>query len=132
MRSSALFPVLLLAACSPEVAEPPAESALYAGAGRDRLCVKGKEAGFITYGAGDSNCSVRGRLDGQGAAAVLVPAGDQDCRIPLRLEGDGAAIGSASAACAYYCGPASAFEGKSFTRSADASPAVDFAGDPLC
>lgn len=132
MRAFALAIALSLAACSPEGGQPPAERALYAGAGRDRLCVKGMEAGFITYGEGDSNCSVRGRLEGQGDATVLVPAGDEDCRIPIRRDGEQAVLAAAAAACAYYCGPGANFAGRRFTRSADASPAVDFAGDPLC
>jgi hypothetical protein len=126
--------VLLLAACAPE--EPPpaaAESAIYAGAGRDRLCVDGERVGFITFGDGDANCSVRGRLESAGDGRLaIIPNGDEDCRIEAADETGRILLGSRKAGCAYYCGPNADFAGKAFTKQDSASPAVDFAGDPLC
>jgi hypothetical protein len=125
--------VLLLAACSPETPEKAPERALYAGDGRDRLCIAGERVGFITYGAGDANCSVRGRIDRAGEQLLtIVPEGDQDCRIAAREQAGTIRLGKAEAACAYYCGPGAGFAGKAFGRRPSASPAVDFAGDPLC
>ena len=124
---------LLLAACSPASPEPDAEPLLYAGGGRDRLCLAGARVGFIAYGAGDTNCSVRGRAERAGEQSLtIVPDGDQDCRIDVQEQGGSLRLGRVAAACAYYCGPGASFEGKAFSRNASASPAVDFAGDPLC
>ena len=127
-----LLSVLLLAACAPEAAEPPAERLLYAGEGRDRLCVAGQRGGFITYGDGDANCSARGRIERSGDRLALLPDGDSECRIEAKLDGDRLGLGARSAACAYYCGPGADYTGKGLAVSTSASPAVDFAGDPLC
>jgi hypothetical protein len=124
--------VLLLPACSPETAEPPAERLFYAGEGRDRFCAEGQRGGFIIYGDADANCSARGRVERSADRFVLIPDGDADCRIEARLSGDRLAFGARSDACAYYCGPGADYAGKALTRQASASPAVDFAGDPLC
>ena len=123
---------LLLAACSPEPPPPTPERAIYAGQGRDRLCVEGDRAGFVTYGAGEANCSARGRIERAGATASFRPDGDEDCRIAVTISGDRASLGPGQPSCSYYCGPGATFGGKSFSRDASASPAVDFAGDPLC
>ena len=131
MRISILA-VLLLAACAPDSPQQPAERQLFAGQGRDRLCQAGDRAGFVAYGQGDSNCSVRGRLQREGKNGAILPDGDEDCRIPVTLEGETAVLGAAPAACSYYCGPGATFAGKTFTSNASASPAIDFAGDPLC
>ena len=131
MRILAL--VLLLSACSPEASEGPVERSLYAGGGRDRLCRAGDRVGFITYGEGDANCSVRGRLDRAGEHLLtIVPDGDQDCRIELYEQGGSLRLGKVAAACAYYCGPGASFEGRAFAENASASAVTDFAGDPLC
>ena len=127
-----LLLALLLAACSPQVPDQPPERSLYAGEGRDRLCLAGNRAGFIVYGTGDANCSARGRLERQGAIGSFVPDGDEDCRIALSFADETVKFDTGQAACAYYCGPGADFAGKGFTRSDSASPAVDFAGDPLC
>ena len=124
---------LLLAACSSDAPQSSAERALYAGEGRDRLCLAGGRAGFIAYGNGETNCSVRGRMQGTGEQFVtIIPDGDEDCRIEARRSGDMIRLKPLSAACDYYCGPGASFEGRAFTENAAASPAVDFAGDPLC
>jgi hypothetical protein len=125
--------VLLLTACSPKAPEPPAEHLLYAGEGRDRLCMAGDHVGFITYGEGDANCSVRGRA-GRTSDHLLtiVPDGDRDCRIELQEQPGSLRLGKVSAGCAYYCGPSATYSGKAFAKAPSASPAVDFAGDPLC
>ena len=124
---------LLLAACSPETPESSPERSLYAGLGLDRLCIAGNRVGFISYGEGDTNCSVRGRIERSGEGLLtIIPDGDAECRITAEERPGSIRLGKAEAACAYYCGPGSSFAGKAFTESASASPAVDFAGDPLC
>ena len=131
MRMIAL--VLLLAACSPQAPDKPAAQVTYAGAGRDRLCLKGDRVGFITYGQGGMNCSAQGRIGRTGEHSLaIVPIGDGDCRIPAEEKGDTITLGKTTAACAYYCGPDATFVGRTFTKAASTSPAVDFAGDPLC
>ncbi len=124
--------LFLLAACSPEAPAPRTENLLYAGAGRDRLCVDGQRGGLIVYGKGDANCSARGRVERSGDKLILIPEGDSDCRIPAELNGDSLRLGRRSPACAYYCGPDADYAGKVLAKNASASPAVDFAGDPLC
>ena len=131
MRFLAL--VLLLTACSQQAPQEPAQQVTYAGEGRDRLCMKGDRAGFIAYGQGDSNCSVQGKVKRSGEHLLtLVPIGDEDCRISVEEQGGTLRLGKAGAACSYYCGPDASFAGKSFIKDGSASPAVDFAGDPLC
>ncbi len=126
--------LLMLAACSPEAPEErPAEIALYAGEGRDRLCIAGERIGFITYGKNDANCSVRGRMDRSGGKKLeIVPDGDEDCTLELEEQGNMLRISRQTESCAYYCGPGAAYGGRSFIRNPSASPAVDFAGDALC
>jgi len=125
--------LLLLTACSQEATERPSERLLYSGEGRDRLCIVGDRAGLIAYGQSDANCSVRGRLDRTGESSLtIIPDGDQDCSIPVEQQGGTVRLGKVTPACAYYCGPGSDFAGKRFTENPSASPAVDFAGDPLC
>ena len=124
--------VLLLASCSQEAAEAPAERALYAGDGRDRLCIAGDRIGFIAFGEGDSNCSVRGRFERTNGRMIISPDGDADCRIEASQDGDRLVLGDRAAACAYYCGPGANFSAREFTRTPSATPAIDFAGDPLC
>ena len=133
MRTAA-FALLLLTACAPEqTKQPPADSQTYAGPGRDRLCIKGERAGFIAFGEGDSNCSVRGRIERDGdRLAAIRPDGDEDCRIPAERVGEAIRLGKAGDACAYYCGPGASFDGKTFTQQPSSSPAADFAGDALC
>jgi len=128
----AIVLVLLLAACSPQGPQEPAAQVTYASEGRDRLCLKGERAGFITYAEGAANCSVRGRVSRTGDHLTITPEGDQDCRIPADEEGDIIRLGKAAGTCDYYCGPGASFADKAFTRAESASGAVDFAGDPLC
>ena len=129
-----LLPIFLLAACSQEAAPPPPPKIeLFAGEGRDRLCIKGDRIGFIAYGSVDANCSVRGRIDRTGEHGLsIIPDGDRDCRIEAQEQHGRLRLGKVTAACAYYCGPGASFEAKAFTKGAGASPAVDFVGDPLC
>lgn len=124
--------VLLIAACSSEAPRSPPERALFAGEGRDRLCLAGERVGFVTYGEGDANCTVQGRAEQSGEQMTITPDGDEDCRIEARREGGVISLKPLSAACDYYCGPGASFEGRSLEYEAAASPAVDFAGDPLC
>lgn len=128
-----LLLVLALAACSPEAPPPVPERALYAAQGRDRLCVDGDRAGFVTYGDGDANCSVRGRIERAGGGRLaIIPDGDGDCRIEAVSQSGQIRLADRKAACAFYCGPGADFAGKAFAKSTSASAAVDFAGDPLC
>ncbi len=124
--------LLFLASCSPD-GQPEPGKGLYAGQGRDRMCVDGNRIGFISYGAGDTNCSVRGQISRSGERLLSIrPTGDQDCRIEADEQGGTIRLGKMTEACAYYCGPGADYSGKAFTASAAGSPAVDFAGDPLC
>lgn len=125
-----LLPILLLAACSPE---PEPERSLYAGAGRDRLCIDGNRAGFIAYGQGNVNCSVRGTIQRSGRDVTVTPAGDNDCRITGTIIEGVIRLDARSGACGYYCGPGADFSNRGF-RKIDGAPreATDFAGDPLC
>lgn len=132
MKRSACWslPILLLAACSPE---PEPERSLYAGAGRDRLCIDGDRAGFIAYGEGDANCSVRGTLEMSGGGVTITPAGDEDCRITATAAEGSLRLDARSGACGFYCGPGADFSGRLFRKVEGApSGARDFAGDPLC
>ena len=126
----AILPILLLTACS---AEPEQERSTYAGAGRDRLCIDGNRAGFIVYGSGDVNCSVRGNVQRAGERLTIIPIGDEDCRIPAQIFSGSIRLEARPAACAYYCGPGADFSGRDF-RKVDGEPraATDLAGDPLC
>lgn len=125
-----LFPILLLAACAPE---PVHERSLYAGAGRDRLCVDGNRVGFIAYGSGDANCSVRGTIEMSGGGVTITPAGDQDCRITATAVEGSIRLDARSGACGFYCGPGADFSNRTFRKVEGAlTDARDFAGDPLC
>ena len=106
---------------------------LLAGQGRDRMCLKGERAGFITYApSGDTNCAVRGAASLSRDTLRITPDGDPACTIEAQRDGSGFVLATASPACAYYCGPNASFAGKRFAPQEGASPAVDLAGDPLC
>jgi hypothetical protein len=135
----AILLCMSLAGC--RESEPAAENSeapvtsevpVFAGEGRDRLCLKeGEErAGFITYAAGtNANCSVRGTVGGQGA---IKPDGDTACTIPFTRDGNRITLRDGGPACAYYCGPNASFAGKTFVRMDKAEAVVDLAGEPLC
>lgn len=143
----ALVPLtLILAACGTATEEPVAPqetgdpgpaatgAVIYAGAGRDRLCLdrtKGR-AGVITYGQGDRNCSIAGAAQQSGNRVIIVPDGDQSCRVEAVLTGSQLQLGAGSSACAYYCAPGASFAGKTFRREEGSGPVTDLAGDPLC
>jgi hypothetical protein len=146
MRPLLLLSLPLLAACQQDagqqeagqqaerVAERPLQVVTYAGEGRDRLCLNESAGriGFITYGEGDVNCSVRAALTRSGDQISIAPDGDQSCRIGATL-GDGRlTLGELGQSCAYYCGPDASFAGKSFRQLPEAVPVTDLAGDPLC
>ena len=137
MRFLILAFALTAIACAKE--EPAATGlapGTYTGASRDALCIAGtagaQRAGFIVYGAEDTNCVASGRVEPAGPAWNLIPTGDADCKIPLSVNAAQIEIGPGTQACNYYCGPGVAFAGKSFQRSPDARPPADLAGDPLC
>ena len=132
-----LLPLLiLLAGCSakPDDAGPPGGS--FSGGGRDRLCIAHREggvrAGIITYGAGDSNCSVAGTLARAGAGWQLTPQGERACRIGLSVAGDAVGVTSVPGACSYYCAPGATLAGKRFKRDATAAIVSDFGGEAIC
>ena len=131
-----LPPLLLLSACSQEPTQPTVPTGIFAGDGRDRLCIAGEasayRAGLIAYGEGDNNCSASGRLEKAGDGWMLVPKGEGDCRIPLTIDGNVIRMGQAPAACAYYCGPGATLAGRSYNRTNMGPKAVDLAGTPLC
>lgn len=133
------FSLILLAACSPvDAPDEPPIAGNFAGEGRDRLCIASKRgdagyrAGFITYGAGDSNCSVAGRLVRQTDSWLLIPEGEGGCRFPLRIAENSVTIEDPPPDCAYYCGPGASAAGRQFDRAGPDRTARDFAGDPLC
>ncbi|WP_114226508.1 MULTISPECIES: hypothetical protein [Sphingomonas] len=124
-----------LAACRQQpsptnnVAATPAPVLSFAGTGRDRLCLAGNRAAFITYAAaGDHNCSVRGTL----AGATLTADGDAQCQVTVTRTGDSIRLGPIAPNCAYYCAAPASFAGKTFTRTPKPEPVTDLAGDPLC
>jgi hypothetical protein len=127
---------LLLAACTQQPAEPSLTTGIFAGGGRDRLCIAGGpgnySAGLIAYGNGDVNCSASGRIEAQNGQFALVPRGEGACRIPLTIEGNTIRTGEVPAACSYYCAPGATLAGKTYNRSDMGAAAVDLAGDPLC
>jgi hypothetical protein len=126
----------LLAACSQEAAPPLLATGMFAGEGRDRLCIAGEpgayRAGLIAYGPDNVNCSAAGRLEQGAAGWTLVPKGEGDCRIPLAVEGNSVRVGKPPEACSYYCGPGASLEGKTYNRADMGAKAVDLGGDPLC
>ena len=137
MRSFLLALALTATACAKEEPAPPSlASGTFTGAGSDALCVAGEvgeqRAGFVVYGADNANCSASGRIEAAGAGWTLIPVGDTACKIPFSFEADQIIFGPAAPSCAYYCGPGASFGGKSFRRSANAKPATDLGGDPLC
>ena len=103
----------------------------YAGAGRDRLCLNPQtgRAGFITYGEGNNNCSVRGAI---GDPNFIRPDGDTACTIIFNRDGESIQLLAGGPGCSYYCGPTASFAGKSFKKAETAEPVTDLAGDPLC
>ena len=127
---------LLLTACSQQPPEPSLTTGIFAGEGRDRLCIAGEpgnyRAGLIAFGNGDVNCSASGRIEVQGGQIALVPRGEGACRIPLTVEGNMVRIGQVPAACSYYCGPGATMTGKSYNRADMGAKAIDLGGDPLC
>jgi hypothetical protein len=139
----ALIPLLLMTgSCRQEAAviEPEAqqESAaavtVYAGNGRDRLCLaeQGGTASFITFAAsGDTNCTVRGSWPASGPQAIK-PNEDRSCTILFNKDGQSVRLLSGGPGCAYYCGPGASFEAKTFVRMDKPDRVADLAGDPLC
>jgi hypothetical protein len=142
MRTLTFFILVLLAACREEAPLTDAGSKLevWNANARDRLCIKGKRAGFIIYGKGDANCSARGTIQRDGNAIMLSPDGDPSCvfsahitpgppgkrQMPFGMEAD------RQRACAYYCGPGARAQATFTPSTLPAGKATDFAGDPLC
>lgn len=128
---------ILLAACSQgQESAPTIATGAFAGEGRDRLCIAGEpgsyRGGFISYAAGDANCSASGKIETANGTIALVPRGEGDCRIALAIDGSTVRIGDVPTSCSYYCGPGAAMAGKTFTRAEAEGSATDLAGDPLC
>ena len=135
---------LLLAGCGREEAAtnrasgttlPAAESdtVVFRAGARDRLCLTGGQVAFITYAeGGNTNCTVRGSVDGPAAETLIHPDGDTACTVPLTRAENRVTLGAGGPACAYYCGPNAGFAGKSFDRAPTPEAVTDLAGDPLC
>ena len=134
MRCLILAFALFASACAQE--EPPPPKAvtglppgIFAGRERDGLCISGngavQRAGFIVYGAGNSNCSASGKIEQAEGRWTLVPDGESACRIPLTPRGGTVTLGAAPAACAYYCAPGVSFDGKEFHPSRDDQHAAE-------
>lgn len=135
MQKRRILVLLLLAAqaCTPE-ARDVAQSWRN---GRDGLCLAGKpgalRAGLIAYGPGDTNCSLAGSAEQTGERLIIIPRGDSRCRVEVVLGGEQASFGPLAQPCAYYCGPAADFSGRTLHRSIDPIDRItDLAGDPLC
>ena len=128
---------LLVSACSGKAPDkgPALAVGSYAGGGRDRLCVVGEagvqRAGFISYGSGETNCTMSGTIEAKGAVFVLKPRGDSRCAVELSVN-DGRVSLAPGTPCSYYCGPGATFANKNFRRDDKAPPAADLAGDKLC
>ena len=128
--------LFLLTACSGGRDEPIA-TGIFAGQGRDRLCVQKAgdvvSAGLITYAAtGDTNCTIAGQLQPVGDAFVLTSRADETCRLSLTLNGPSLRIAKVIGNCDYYCGPRANLAGRSFTRAPSAPAPTDFGGTKLC
>jgi len=129
---------LLVSACSGKAPDkgPALAVGTYAGDGRDRLCVVGEagaqRAGFVSYGSGETNCTMSGTIEAKGAVFVLKPKGDSRCSVDVRVNDGRVSLAPGTPACSYYCGPGATFASKNFRRDAQAIPAVDLAGDKLC
>jgi hypothetical protein len=137
MRCFLIALALTATACAKEeLASPGLASGTFTGVGSDALCIAGEvgaqRAGFVVYGADNANCSASGRIEPAGGGWTLIPAGDAACKIPFSVNADEINLRPEAPNCAYYCGPGASFRGKSFRRSANAKPATDLAGDPLC
>ena len=133
--------LLLLSACSKSTQQPDQPEAvatgLFAGKGRDRLCIangtSGSHVGIVTYGDGDNNCTLKGKVT-QAEHGMLVEAvGDPACKLLVESDGETLIVRMPDPkACDYYCAPGATMDDRSFKSDPSASPAVDFAGDPLC
>ena len=129
---------LLVSACSGKAPDkgPALAVGSYAGGGRDRLCVVGEagvqRGGFISYGSGETNCTMSGTIEAKGAVFVLKPRGDSRCAVELSVNDRRVSLAPGTPACSYYCGPGATFANKNFRRDDKATPAVDLAGDKLC
>ena len=133
----ACLAIVLLAGCSEEADPGDAWVGAYRGPQRDALCIaregEALEAGLITYGDGDTNCSFNGRAEVRGNALVVMPHGDSECSVEIRITDGAATLGRRSPSCTYYCGPDANYAGRELRKTPGASTKiVDFAGDSLC
>ncbi|MCY7340244.1 MAG: hypothetical protein LH465_09920 [Sphingomonas bacterium] len=138
MRFLILAAAFIVPACSKQQSPAPdIPPGSYAGNGRDRLCIEALDGealrvGIITYGAGDQNCQVAGKVAQSDGRLTLTPTGEGDCRIPLVKEGTTLRIGAVPQACDYYCAPDASLGGERFDFGKYVGAATDLAGDPLC
>ena len=138
MRRFLLIAAVALSACSEqEAAAPPLAASIYAGSGRDRLCVArdngGARIAIVTYGEGDNNCTIQTKALTAERGALVKAVGDPACKFFIASAGTTLTLPERlPASCDYYCGPSAALAKKKFTRDAGASPVTDLAGDPLC
>ena len=134
MKRSVLLVACLSSGCGGAAEQEPSLETFRNG--RDGLCViqDGEQlrAGLVTYGSGDTNCSLAGSAVRDGDSLTITPRGEQSCRVTVAIGKGRAVIGPRSNACAYYCGPGANFSGTALTRDEADAPVTDFAGDPLC
>jgi hypothetical protein len=136
MRIACLV-ALLLSACSRGADPGSAVVGVYRDPDRDGLCIaregQGFKAGLITYGDGDTNCSLNGSAEFRGDTLIVTPRGDFACFVEIRITNGVARIAEQTKACAYYCGPEADYAGRELRKTPDAAIKVtDFTGDPLC
>ena len=133
MRRLAPLGLLLAAHCAP--AADGGEQVW--AAGKDGLCLVGAgeqlRAGLITYGSGNTNCTLSGPAERQGETLTITPTGDSACRVQVTISDGRAVLGNREPACSYYCGPGADFAGRTLQQAnRPAQSVTDFAGDPLC
>lgn len=119
---------------------------LYEGgdqARRNQMCMieregRGTSFGFVTWGAGDKNCSGSGTATREGNVLRLRLDGDESCALEARVDGRKVTLPTnIPAECrSYYCGGGAQMSGAAFDKvggtEADALRALDLVGDPLC
>ena len=138
MRRFLLIAAVATSACSDqEAAAPPLTAGIYAGSGRDRLCLSrdngGARIAIIAYGEGDDNCTIQAKASVAEQGVLVEAVGDPACKFFIASAGTTLTLPERlPASCDYYCGPSASLANKKFTRAAGAAPVADLAGDPLC
>jgi hypothetical protein len=113
------------------------------GPRRNQMCIIEREGrsssfGFVTWGAGNKNCSGSGTARRENDVLRLSLDGDESCALEARIDGGQVTLPTSipSECQRYYCGDGAQMGGASFGKvggeQADAMRAVDLVGDPLC